>query len=162
MNCQLCKKDPFSHSFQYFGTTVHGENLLYTSPARATARETTQSFETLKLHIQEYAGKPWIWVLDCSNMELHSMYTMGFSMAIADILAKEHMRSLSHILVLSPNGWIYRVLHALRPEVLERVWFADTHLERNSSCVRFGFSSEAKTWLSLAMTRSPNQTLPAL
>ena len=159
MNCLLCKKDPFAHSFHYFGKTEQGESLYYTAPARATARETTQSFETMALHLQEVEGKPWIWVLDCSNMELHGMYTIEFSFAIAELLAKYHAKTLSFVLILYPNGWVRRVLSRLQDSWLDRIGLVDKDSELLYATKYLEFPEKATTWLMLNKLRHPNQYL---
>jgi hypothetical protein len=158
MTCPLCAKDPFSHSLDYFGTTARGESLYYTAPARATARDTAQSILCLRDHLHEITG-PWIWVLDCSNMELHTMYSMPFSTIFAEFLVTEHARNLRNIVILYPNGWIYRVLHSLRMNVLERIHFADTKQDILQVCNEVGVSSDARNWLLVTLTRNPNQFL---
>ena len=158
MPCPLCTKDPFSHSLDYFGTTTKGESLYYTAPARATARDTGQSIVCLRDHLREIQG-PWVWVIDCSHMELHNMYTMPVSVYFAELLVTEHAKHLHNIVILYPNGWIYRILHSLRMNVLERIHFASTKQDILQACNDVGVSSDAKNWLLVTLTRNPNQFL---
>lgn len=158
MTCPQCLRDPFSHSFSYFGSTGEGLSLYYTSPARATAREDNYNIQSLRKHLDEING-PWIWVLDCTNMELHHMYTMRFSVLFADILLQEHSKQLRHILVINPNGWIERVLFGLRQDILSNVRFATKGMELSKACTDYSFPSSAKMWLQLTLTRDPNKRL---
>ena len=158
MNCPHCLKDPFAHSFAYFGKTGKGESLYYTSPARSTARENAYSIRSLRLHLHEIQG-PWVWVLDCTNMELHHMYSMRFAVAFADILVQEHAKHLKRIVVVNPNGWIHRVLFGLRQEIRDSVVFCTKGMKLSTATAELEFASESKTWLQLTLTREPNRLL---
>jgi hypothetical protein len=125
--------------------------LYYTAPAKATARDDAYSLSALRLHLAEIKG-PWIWVLDCTGMEIHNQYTMQFSVAFADMLVMEHAKTLQKIVVLHPNPWIYRVVHVLREDIKRIVVFANTPMEILHATI--DFLSEAKTWLRLAGAKS--------
>ena len=155
MTCPQCAKDPFSHSFTYFGKTSKDVSLYYTAPARATAREDAYNIQSLRTHLHEIQG-PWIWVLDCTNMELHHMYSMRFSNVFADILTQEHSKYLKNILVIEPNGWIRRIMFGI---YLNNVRFCTKGMELSKASSDFDFPSSAKMWLQLTMVRNPNERL---
>jgi len=146
MNCHLCKVNPTAHSFKHFGTTTDGTDLYYTAPAQATARDDAYTLRSLRTHMAEIQG-PWIWVLDCTGMEIQHQHTMPFAIAFADMLVAEHSNMLRRIIVIHPNAWIYRILHIMRRDIQECVQFATTHMQVLNATVNF--TSEAKTWLRL-------------
>ena len=158
MACPQCAKDPFAHSFTYFGKTAKDVSLYYTAPARATAREDNYTIQSLRTHLQDIQG-PWVWVLDCTNMELHHMYSMRFSAVFADILAHEHSKHLKHILILHPNGWIRRILFGLPENMFQHITFCAKGMELSKASSDFEFPSSAKMWLQIAMLRNPNEYL---
>ena len=147
MSCPLCARIPNAHSFSQFGFTTDGIPLYYTAPAKATARDTAQSFVTLKHHLKEIQG-PWIWVLDCTGMQIQHQHTMQLAVAFADLIVKEY-NMLRRVVVIHPNPWIYRVVHALSPEFQECIQYANRPIELIRATANF--TSEAKTWLQLAI-----------
>jgi len=147
MTCPLCARIPNAHSFSRFGSTNDGIPIYYTAPAKATAYDTAQSLVTLKYHLKEIQG-PWIWVLDCTGMQIQHQHTMQFAIAFADLLVTEY-NSLRRIVVVHPNPWIYRVVHVLRPEFQECIQYANRPVELIWATT--DFTSEAKTWLQLAI-----------
>jgi hypothetical protein len=80
-------------------------------------------------------------------MQIQHQHTMQFAVAFADLVATEY-NSL-RVIVVHPNPWIYRVVHVLRPEFQERIQYANRPIELIRATT--GFTSEAKTWLQLAI-----------
>ena len=148
MKCPLCITKPNSHSFKHFGTTTEGTALYYTAPAQATARDDAYTLRSLQTHMAEIQG-PWIWVLDCTGMEIQHQYTMQYAVALADMLVAEHSNLLRRIIVIHPNAWIYRIMHVMRQDIQDCVYFANRPMEILNATLNF--TSEAKTWLRLAI-----------
>ena len=148
MNCPLCAKVPTAHNFKQFGSTKDGAALYYTAPAKATARDDAQSLMTLKLHLKEIQG-PWVWVLDCTGMEIQHQYTKEFAVAFADMLVIEQQKLLRRVIVIHPTPWIYRIVHILRPEFQDCIQYANNPMEILRTTTNF--TSDAKTWILLAI-----------
>lgn len=157
MTCPKCIRDPFAHSFSYFGKAGGGDiSLYYTAPARVTARDNYDGIVTFQRHIQEIKGS-WIWVIDCANMELHNFYTMRFCSIFSDILMTEW--ELRQVVILHPNLWIYRVLHNIPYEAADVIRVCSNNVELSGACTELGFSYDARTWLQITCTRDPNEKL---
>lgn len=166
MACPKCVRDPFSHSFSYFGRTEgegEGEresaSLYYTSPARVTARDNIDSFLTLQVHLDAIEG-PWIWVIDCANMELHNYYSMRYVVAVMDVLTREHARNLKKVLILHPNVWLYTALHKIGDHIRSKIQFSSRGIELSKTFSDLKCSLASKTWLQIAFTIEPNRKLP--
>ena len=159
MACPKCVRDPFSHSFSYFGKTDEGVSLYYTSPARVTARDNIDSFLTLQLHLDAIEG-PWVWVIDCANMELHNYYSMRYVVAVIDVLTREHARNLKKVLILHPNVWLYTALHKIGDDIRDKLQFSTRGMELSKTVSELKCSLASKTWLQIAFIIEPNRKLP--
>ena len=158
MFCPKCARDPFAHSFSYFGTAENGESLYYTAPARVTSKDDYEGIATLKLHIQEIQGD-WIWTIDCSNMELHNFFNLRFAVEFSTILQIERLKGLKKVVILHPNIWMYRVLQHIVSDLQRMIYVATNDTEIAKVCRDLEFSYDAKTWLKIAFVRGPNQHL---
>jgi hypothetical protein len=149
--------DPFSHSFVSFGS-AKGAELYYTGIARMTSLDNDISLQCWTLHMATIEG-PWIWIIDCANMELHHNISKGFVSIFTDMLLKEQSR-LRRIVVLNPNVWFYGVMHALSksipPVLLDSVWYVDRGDELNRVRSVLDIPCEAMSWLRVARTVNPN------
>ena len=162
MACPKCKVNPFAHSFERFGVTDTAASLYYTAPARMTSRDDYINLECWTLHLDTLAG-PWIWFIDCANMELHHSITKQFVTVLGQILVEEHAARLKRIVVLNPNVWFYGVLHELykhiRPDLIDAIWIIRRELRE--ACAVLGVSTASMTWLRIAQTVEPNRRLEA-
>lgn len=140
----------------YFGETKSSHSLYYTAPSRVTAKDDYAGLATMRLHINQIE-KPWIWVIDCANMELHNFYNARFASFFTDVL--ETTPSLLHVLIVNPNIWIYRVLKNIPQTLDDMIHVSKTDLELAKLSSYLEFSFEAKTWLKIAFLRDPNQKL---
>lgn len=105
MTCQKCLTEKEFHSFIKFGE-VSSSALFYTAPAKAkdTNKDGTK-FSNMKLHIQtDTEGKPWIWVIDCANMNMAHYTEMNFNIQLMNFLS--HEPTLKEVWILRPNAWI--------------------------------------------------------
>ena len=162
MACPKCVRDPFAHSFTYFGKTREPEvSLYYTAPARVTARDDCDGTAVLQLHINEVKGK-WIWVIDCANMELHNFYNSYFANDFQTILLKERSNGLQKVLILHPNVWVYKVLHRMPQDILDMIHVSANDANLNTILSDLRCDSLSKIWLRLAFVRGPNQILDAV
>ena len=161
MTCPRCKVDPFSHSFVRFGS-AKGAELYYTGIARMTSLDNDVSLQCWTLHLDTIKG-PWIWIIDCANMELHHSISKQFTSIFAEFLMLEQSKFLRRIVVLNPNVWFYGVMHSLSKrmpaEVLDSVWYVDRGDELNRVRSVLNIPREAMSWLTVARTVNPNMRL---
>jgi len=109
--CQVCKKDPSSHSFRKVS-----EQEFYTCPAEASKYWDT---EGILLHytllLDNHGDKPWIWIFDCSGLEIKHMTELSTAYGIATLLNEKYGRHLSKIIVKEPTWHIHAMLTILWP-----------------------------------------------
>jgi len=161
--CARCAVDPFSHSFVRFGSAKHGSALYYTGIARMTSLDNYHNIQLWSLHLDTVTG-PWIWVIDCANMELHNTIAEQFAKIFANMLVTEYSKHLQRIVVLNPNAWFHRIMHILykqiQPEILDSIWYIQSDMDLN--CLRrvLDIPTEAMLWLRTTRTIEPNRRLP--
>lgn len=163
MACPKCAVNPFSHSFVPFGIALSGEaTLYYTAPARMTSRDDYSNLQCWTLHLDAVKG-PWVWVIDCANMELHHSITMQFAEVFANILAMEHSKHLRRIVVLNPNVWFYGVVHglyrSLPARLLDSIWYVRIDQDLNRMRKVLNIPSEAMEWLRITRSVNPNRRI---
>ena len=162
MACPKCKINPFSHSFVPFGKNSRDETLYYTGIARMTSLDDYINLQCWTLHMDSIKG-PWVWIIDCANMEIHHNITPQFSTVFANILMLEHSRSLKRIVVLYPNRWMYGIIHTLFNHIptymLESILFVRSDIDFNQMRISLGIGKDAIQWLLLARTVEPNRML---
>ena len=124
MACELCVKDPNSHSFSAL-SPVNDIKVFYTAPARALDRDHPEKLEFFRKHLVLARNKPWIWIFDCGEMAMQHYAPINFTLGLSKILEEEHGDVLQSILVIRPN-WFTRctlnILKAILPnKTLEKV-----------------------------------------
>ena len=169
LSCARCAVDPFSHSFVRFGSialdgkTGVGTALYYTGIARMTSLDNYHNIQLWKLHLDTTTG-PWIWVIDCANMELHTTIAEQFAKIFANMLVSEYSKKLQRIVVLNPNAWFHRIMHILykqiQPEVLDSIWYIRSDMDFNRLRLALDIPTETMLWLRTTLTIEPNRRLP--
>jgi hypothetical protein len=113
MSCQKCVIDPGFHSFNKIGQ-LNTSTIFYTAPAKAkdTNKDGTK-FENMKLHIQKDTNnKPWIWIVDCGNMNMNHYTEMNFNIKLMNLITGEP--TLQELWVLRPNMWVKTTANVLK------------------------------------------------
>ena len=132
--CPACRQNPRSHSFEHLATLASdGTRIFYTAPALAEEAESPTKLENMRIHLANARSTPWIWVLDCSNMETKHTSSMEFVYGIAKTLTGEHDGILRYIIVLNGNVWIRCAVAALRlfvrADLVKKLVFAEYILD---------------------------------
>jgi hypothetical protein len=132
--CPACRQNPRSHSFEHLATLASdGTRIFYTAPALAEEAESPAKLENMRIHLANARSTPWIWILDCSNMETKHTSSMEFVYGIAKTLTGEHEGILRHIVILNGNVWIRCAVAALRmfvrADLVKKLVFADYILD---------------------------------
>lgn len=166
--CARCAVDPFSHSFVQFGSAKHGSAkhgsaLYYTGIARMTSLDNYHNIQLWSLHL-DTVTRPWIWIIDCANMELHTIIAEQFAKLFANMLVTEYSKHLQRIVVLHPNAWFHRIMHILykqiQPAILDSIWYIQSDMDLNRLRHVLDIPAETMMWLRTTRTIEPNRRLP--
>ena len=172
--CELCLKDPTSHSHIPIGIeTIEQSSILYGCPARATHSEV----DPIVLHVSlqlEYCyalpqtGSRWIWCVDYNGFGLKEAL-QGNLAAKFGVLFNDHMPERLHkILLLNPPSVFRILLQAAKPFVDQRTLQKIIPVTGSTKVVietlreQHAFPDPALSWLEQTLKQKlPNQ-LPAL
>ena len=151
MPCEKCGVRPGYHSFVRFGS-LKEVNLFYTAPAKTEdLNEDGTKLENIKIHIAEDTkGKPWIWVLDCAQMQFHHYTDIQFSTGLLQILATD--ARLLAVWIVRPNFWIRSTVGILKTFSSAAVLNNITYFEGSKTGIitaleYVGLDSAAARWL---------------
>ena len=165
MTCPRCLVTPESHSFTNFGKL--GEtHLVYTALARVLDyKETPEKITNFKMHLDTMKGKPWIWVIDCADMESKHYSSMNYTRQLAQLLVKDHEATLQSILILRPNLWMRTTLKFLKTlfkaGIFSKVHLIDgLKLEVYSGLEKTGLNGKPLQWIGAVIALKPSQPLP--
>jgi hypothetical protein len=127
-----------------------------------TSRDDYINLQCWTLHLDTIKG-PWIWFIDCANMEFHHSITKQFATVFANILMDEHSKLLRRIVVLNPNVWFHGVMHSLTKsiasDILDSIWYARSDMELLWVHNVLDTPRNAMSWLKIARTVNPNRQL---
>ena len=113
MPCPKCTEHPGYHNFVKFGVLHNDIKLIYTSPAKTKDyNEDGTKLANITIHVNELDGKPWIWVLDCGEMEIKHYTEISFTIGLLELLSND--KSLQEVWIIRPNIWIKGVVSFLR------------------------------------------------
>ena len=131
-NCKACATDPTTHSFRLVGRSDY-RDIYYTSPAKATGREPDAiKIVNFKHHLDQVKEHKWVWIFDCSDMQIKHYSSLEFVGKLARILSEEHVHSLDKIFVVNPNLWM-RGLLAFMKTVSASQLLKKTHVIEGSN-----------------------------
>jgi hypothetical protein len=149
-SCPKCLVKPGYHNFVKFGILGNKDVLIYTAPAK------TEDFNgdgtklaNIKIHMDELEY-PWIWVLDCNNMELKHYTEISFNIGLLGLLSAD--KNLSEVWILRPNIWIRTTISFLQTfytsKILSNIrYFEGTKLELFESLSKAGVAEPAAHWV---------------
>lgn len=154
MSCQKCLIDPKFHSFAKIGQ-LHTANLFYTAPAKAKDMNNDGSkFANMQLHIQnDTEGKPWIWIVDCANMNMSHFTEMSFNLKFMKLLSQD--ATLKEVWIMRPNTWIKTTTGLLKNlnkgnvlNVFNSVKYIDgSNIEIFNTLQKYGLAVNTLSWL---------------
>ena len=104
--CPACKVNPKSHSFDHIANAPNGMRIFYTAPALSEELDGPTKARNMKFHLDDARTTKWVWVIDCSKMESKHSSSLEFIRYIADVLHREHVGILQHLIVLNSNMWV--------------------------------------------------------
>jgi len=171
MSCAKCAIAPDSHSFSYFGTSRQvaalGElKYYYTAPARARDyKETAETFNYYKVHIDGAKNTEWVWVVDCAGMKLHHYASLNLIRKLVKYTKAEHADQLKKVLVIHPNTWMKGTLQTLKtlfPNGLSKLTILEGEkTELMVGLEKVGIGGQQLQWLIRAFATNPEPgTLP--
>jgi len=148
MPCQKCIDNPAYHSFVEFGGLA-GAKLFYTAPAKTEDfNEDGTKLKNISTHVSEI-GEPWIWVVDCGNMEMKHYTEISFNIGVLNLLSSDP--NLKAVWVIRPNIWIRTTISILQTisssEVLRDIIFYEPGLPMYISLKAAGLKSKSLQWL---------------
>jgi hypothetical protein len=152
MNCSRCAIIPNAHSFTHFGA-VNGIELFYTSPARAhDYKETEETFNYYKMHINAAKNSKWIWIVDCEGMKMKHYSSIDIIKKLIQMLLDEHKGALQSIWIIHPNTWIKTAVALMKPflkkDTLEKIQVINGEkLELYVALEQRGFKGTPLNWL---------------
>lgn len=104
--CSICKEEPGSHSFDFYGKTSDDVYMYYTCPADATKYWDTQG---ILYHYEEVLeqnnNKKWSWIFDCRDFGIKHSLEITTAIGIIKIL-KKYEESLCQIQIINANAII--------------------------------------------------------
>lgn len=111
MNCELCLRDPTTHSFKL--VKREGDvDVFYTAPALATVKQRGfERFDGFKAHLPK--GQ-WRWIFDCSGCSFTEFLDIGFVSALASELDNFHRDLLVEVWIVSPQWWLASALGIIK------------------------------------------------
>jgi len=129
MSCQRCLQTPNAHSFIHVGS-VNDIKLFYTSPARAIDyKETAETFNYYKSHIESTKNSKWIWIVDCEGMKMKHYSSIELIKKLIQLILDEHKKSLQNIWIIHPNTWIKTAVAMIKPflekDIVEKLHVID-------------------------------------
>jgi hypothetical protein len=151
MSCPKCAIKPGYHNWIIFAK-IGQANLFYTAPAKTEDyNEDGTKLANIKIHVEKCAAQqPWIWVLDCANMEFKHYTEISFNIGLLNLLSSD--KYLQAVWVIRPNMWI-RALHSLfrsfsSAAILSNVsYFEGSNLELFNGLESTGLEQGAIKWL---------------
>jgi hypothetical protein len=152
MTCERCDLIPNAHSFIHFGA-VNGINLFYTSPARAIDyKETAETFNYYKTHIDSAKNNKWIWMVDCEGMQMKHYSSIEIIKKLIQMILDEHKGLLQSIWIIHPNTWIKTALMLIRQflnkDIYEKIQMIDgDKMEVYLALEKRGLKGEHIKWL---------------
>jgi hypothetical protein len=112
MPCIKCLHTPGYHNFVKFGF-LGNTTLIYTSPAKTQDyNEDGTKLANITIHVNELDKKPWIWVLDCGEMELKHYTEISFTLGLLKLLSNDE--KLQEVWIMRPNIWIRTTVNFLK------------------------------------------------
>ena len=132
MPCPKCALEPGYHRFQKFAQ-IGGTDLFYSAPPKTDTLDETR-LDNFRLHLKEDTQhRPWIWIVDCTEMQLKHYTEVSFNIGLLQLLANNP--NLREIWVIQPNIWVRTTISFLRSfssaKILENITYIDrTRLER--------------------------------
>lgn len=152
MPCPKCTAKPGYHSYKKIAS-LKGLNLFYTSPAKTEDfDEDGTKLTNVKTHIKEdTAGKPWIWIMDCANMELKHYAEVNFTTGLLTALAND--TNLKEVWVVRPNIWIRSTVAFFKTvssaQILNNISYyeGETNMDLYEALKATGLDEKAIHWI---------------
>jgi len=151
MPCQKCPIKRGYHNWIKIGN-FKAANLFYTAPAKTEDfNEDGTKLANVKIYVEEDTDqKPWIWVLDCANMEFKHYTEVSFNTGLLNLLAND--KNIQAVWIIHPNMWI-RGVHTFfttfsSVKILSNVsYFDGSKLELSKSLELTGLDRSTIEWL---------------
>jgi hypothetical protein len=131
---------------------VGDARLFYTAPAKTEDfNEDGTKLASIKLHVAEEASSgPWIWVMDCANMQLKHYTEFSFNLGLLSLLNEDPL--LKEVWIVRPNIWIRTTIGFLQTfssaAILRSVkWFDGSNLEIHAGLATTGLEGSKIHWL---------------
>uniref|UniRef100_A0A6C0DVL2 CRAL-TRIO domain-containing protein n=1 Tax=viral metagenome TaxID=1070528 RepID=A0A6C0DVL2_9ZZZZ len=151
MPCAKCITKPGYHNFVKFAK-VGDADLFYTAPAKTEDfNEDGTKLASIKLHVKEEASSgPWIWVMDCADMQLKHYTEFSFNLGLLSLLNEDPL--LKEVWIVRPNIWIRTTIGFLQTfssaAILRSIkWFDGSNLEIHADLATTGLADSKIHWL---------------
>ena len=152
MTCPRCQIVPDAHSFNFFGS-INEVKYYYTSPARARdTKETPETLNYYKIHINQAKTSKWVWVIDCAGMKMKHYSSIEIIKSMIKLLLDEHKGILIKICIIHPNSWIKGAITIMRPflkkETLDKINVIEGEkMELLTGLEKLGIKGQPLNWL---------------
>jgi len=128
---------------------MNGIKLFYTAPAKTDDfNEDGTKLANISIHVSEI-GAPWIWVVDCGNMELKHYTEISFCIGVLNLLSSDP--NLKAVWIIRPNIWIKTTIEILKgfssSPVLHGITYYQGGLSMYSELKGRGLTPKALQWL---------------
>jgi len=100
------------YSFAPIGTHT-GATVYRTIISRSDPINNDEDFKGLVALINACHGKPWIWIIDCQDMQMSHCLNLSYVWQLYNLLHDHHQDSLQRIWIMNVNSWIQMIMGLL-------------------------------------------------
>jgi hypothetical protein len=118
MVCEICAREPGSHSLREIGVSENGEIVFYTCPSQG---KKYNDYDGIMKHYDETLGErlndhsSWIWVFDSKGFGIKHLLEVRIAIGIATLLKEKYSTNLQKIIVLKGSLYIDALSHIVYP-----------------------------------------------
>ena len=111
--CEICDKDPTSHSFSKL-CERKGVCMYYTKPSAATKYKDKAGIKNhVRNLLEQNKTKPWKWTIDGEGFEMKHAMEVGTTKSLLKMISNNYDENLIEIRVINMNSVIkgfYKVI----------------------------------------------------
>lgn len=118
--CEICKKDPTSHSFTKLKES-DGISYFYTKPSIATKYYDTEGIVKHYDGVLSENNSDWIWIFDGEGYVTKHLLEFKVGFKLAQLITQKHSHNLQKIIIINPTWQLTTVLDLLKPFLSNRI-----------------------------------------
>ena len=100
------------YSFDPIGSH-NGATVYRTIISRSDPITNDEDFAGLVALMNACLGKPWIWIIDCSEMGMSHCMHISYVWQLYNLLHDHHQDSLQRIWIMNVNSWVQMIMGLL-------------------------------------------------